>query len=70
MVTTQGLLNFLAYHTPSTIGLWRWTKSHSRIAFFITASLGETNWLVNRLLSSSVQDERISFSFFWIDPSS
>ena len=70
MVITQGLLNFLEYHVPSTIGLWRWTRSHSRMALLITASLGETNWLVNRLFSSSVQDEQISVSFFWIDPSS
>ena len=57
-------------HTPSTIGLWRWTRSDSRMALLITVSLGETNWLANRLFSSFVQDERISFSFLWIDPSS
>ena len=55
---------------PSTIGLWRWARSHSFMAFLINESLGETNWLVNRLFSVSVHDERISFSFFWIDPSS
>ena len=34
------------------------------MAFLIAESLGETNWLINRLFSSSVHDERISLRFF------
>ena len=66
---TQGVSRFIAHHTPSTMGLCRWTRSHCSIASLILEFPRSMYSLVNLALSFVVQEFQISFSFRSIEPS-